>query len=254
MKKSLLVFTLLFYSLGSFCINEAAAENLLKQANKAYASQDFNRASQLYDSLISLGYFSADVHYNLGNALYKQNRIAEAILHYEKSLKLDPGMDDAVYNLKLANMKTVDKIEPIPDFFIKQWWKSLLNIFHADVWASLTVLFLFSALLGFVVYLFAPVLLFKKSGFYLFICMLILTLFSWILADRQYKYLQKSTEAIVMTPTIHVNSSPTEGSTRLFVLHQGTKVDIEDSSNTWVKIRLPNGNQGWMKSDDLENI
>jgi len=250
------LYLILFLLVGTnaFSFDEEEAGKMLFKANKAYAGNNFNRAGQLYDSLINLGYISADVHYNLGNALYKQNRIAEAILHYEKSLKLDPGMKDAAHNLKLANLKTVDKIESIPDLFIVSWWKNLLNLFHADEWATFSVLVLFFALLGAIIYLFAPIELLKKAGFYLGIALRFLCIVTWLLAARQHAYLQKSTEAIIITPTINVNSSPTNGSTKLFVLHQGTKVSLLDKSEEWIKIRIPDGNEGWMREKDLREI
>ena len=41
----------------------------------------------------------------------------------EKALKINPNSEDAAYNLKIANDRTVDKIEMIPDLFIYRWWK-----------------------------------------------------------------------------------------------------------------------------------
>ena len=254
MIKYLLVSLIFFLSSSLFALDENTAENIMQEANIAYAENDFNRASILYDSLLSLGYFSADLHYNLGNALYKQNRIANAILHYEKALKMEPGMEDAKHNLQLANLKTVDKIEPIPDLFIKKWWKTIINTFNADEWATFAVCFLFFSLLGMAIYFFAPLVLFKKVGFYLAIIFVIISLFSWFFGGSQYYYLQNSSEAIIITPTINVNSSPTAGSTKLFVLHQGTKVDLKDESGEWVKIRIPNGNEGWMRYKDIAEI
>lgn len=254
MKNICLSILLILIGSTSFSMNGKEAEKTLLKANAAYADNNFNKASQLYDSLINLGYFSANVHYNLGNALYKQNRIAEAILHYEKSLKLDPGMKDAEHNLKLANLKTVDKIESIPDLFIVHWWKNLLNVFHADEWASFAVILLFFALLGGIIYLFAPIKSLKKAGFFLALTLVLMCIFTWVLAASHKAYIQNSTEAIIMTPTINVNSSPTRGSTKLFVLHQGTKVAVKDEKDEWIKIRIPNGNEGWMKAKDLREI
>ena len=254
MIKYLLFVLIYIFSSLLFAQDGNKVENIMQEANTAYAENDFNRASTLYDSLLSLGYLSADLHYNLGNAYYKQNRIAKAILHYEKALKMEPGMEDAKHNLQLANLKTVDKIEPIPDLFLKKWWKTIINTFNADEWAMFAVFFLFFSLIGMIIYFFAPLLLFKKVGFYLAVFCVVISLFSWFFGGSQHSYLQNSTEAIIVTPTINVNSSPTAGSTKLFVLHQGTKVDLKGESGEWVKIRIPNGNEGWMKAKDIAEI
>ena len=42
--------------------------------------------------------------------------------------------------------------------------------------------------------------------------------------------------------------------TGAFVLHDGTKVNIVDRSNGWLKIKLGNGNEGWIKEKDVKEI
>lgn len=252
MKKSLIAFALLF-SFASYA-NEEAAKQFFMEANKLYSNGNYQQASNTYNLILQEGYFSADLHYNLGNAYYKMDSIPKAILHYEKALRLQPGMDDAQKNLQLANMKTIDKIEPIPDLFLSKWWKSLLNIFHPNTWAKWAVSLMFIAFFGMLAYFFVGLLAIKKAGFYSAIAAVFLSICCWFLAERKHDYLQNSTEAIVMTPTINVYSSPTEGSTKLFVLHKGTKVDLENKKDEWIKIRIPDGNEGWMKSTEVAEI
>ena len=79
---------------------------------------------------------SAAVYYNLGNAYYKAGKIAPAILNYERCLLLDPGDSDARFNLQMARQKTIDKIEPVGDFFLVKWFKSVENLGSADSWAK----------------------------------------------------------------------------------------------------------------------
>lgn len=237
----------------SFAENEKAME-LFKEANSSYANNNFEEAALLYNSLLQKGFFSADLHYNLGNAYYKLDSIPKAILHYEKALRLNPQMKDAEKNLKLANSKTIDKIEPIPDLFLSKWWKSIINIFHPNTWAKWAVGFMFLTLLGMIIYFFAQIISFRKAGFYIALLAFLLSLSCWFLGEMKNSYLKNSTEAIIMTPTINVYSSPTEGSTKLFVLHKGTKVDMENRNGEWIKIRIPDGNEGWMKWENVAEI
>ena len=252
MNKSLLMLLTLF-SLSVFA-NDDAAETAFAEGNRNYAEGKFEEAAASYNSIIKEGYFSADLHYNLGNAYYKLDSIPKAILHYEKALRLNPRMHDAQKNLKLAQIKTIDKIEPLPDVFLSKWWKTLLNLFHPDGWASLAVAFMFIALLGIIIYLFTRTKIARKTGFILAITAVLLSLTALFLGFMKNSYLQNSTEAIVMTPTINVYSSPTEGSTKLFVLHKGTKVDLENRSGVWVQIRISDGNEGWIKQNELAEI
>ena len=51
-----------------------------------------------------------------------------------------------------------------------------------------------------------------------------------------------------MTPTITVKSSPSSSGVDLFVLHEGTKVEIMDKADNWDKIKIADGSVGWMPS------
>ena len=57
-----------------------------------------------------------------------------------------------------------------------------------------------------------------------------------------------------MQSSITVKGSPGENSTKLFILHEGAKVIIEDSANGWVEVKLPNGNTGWVQVDAIAVI
>ena len=76
------------------------------------------KAIELYEGILKSNGESAAVYYNLGNTYYKAGKIAPAILNYERCLLLDPGDSDARFNLQMARQKTIDKIEPVGDFFL----------------------------------------------------------------------------------------------------------------------------------------
>ena len=101
--------------------------------------QDYKKAIELYEGLLKSHGESAEVYYNLGNAYYKENKIAPAILNYERALLLDPGDGDIRFNLQLARQKSVDKIEPVGDFFLTRWFKKVQNVGSADSWAQVGI-------------------------------------------------------------------------------------------------------------------
>jgi SH3-like domain-containing protein len=45
-----------------------------------------------------------------------------------------------------------------------------------------------------------------------------------------------------------------EQSANLFVIHDGTKVNILENNDGWMKIGLVNGNEGWVKMSDTKEI
>ncbi|MEQ8910071.1 MAG: tetratricopeptide repeat protein [Vicingaceae bacterium] len=240
--------TFLFLSFLSFSLcSQEEALSRFQAANQSYEEAQYDSSIAAYQALLAEGYSAADLHYNLANAYFKTNQIASAILHYEKALKIDPTHEDAAFNLKLANEKTIDRIESIPELFIYRWWKTIVNLFSYDQWATFIPFLLIIGLLGFALYLFLDVMALRKLGFYTALLCLFLSLLSWFLAHRQSHYLNKTQFAIVMDPTVNINSSPSAGSSKLFVLHEGTKLKVEEEKEKWIKVSLPNGNEGWIK-------
>lgn len=235
----------------TFAQNNTALAN---QAIAAYDSANFEKSIGLFNQLLEQNPENDKVHYNLANAYYKNREIAQAILHYEKAIKLNPGFEDARHNLAMANSKTIDQIEAIPELFLYRWWKAIFSLFSADQWAMICVSLFLLAVLAFAGYFFPSRLFIRKLGFYTGISALFLGLFTWFMATQHASYLDRQDYAIIMEPTVSLNSSPSEGSSKLFVLHEGTKVRLESSSKDWYEISIPNGNKGWIKSEMIAGI
>jgi SH3-like domain-containing protein len=51
-----------------------------------------------------------------------------------------------------------------------------------------------------------------------------------------------------------VKSTPDDSGTDLFVIHQGLKVKVIDKVRDWVRVELEDGNDGWIKSENLQII
>ncbi len=249
MKKILL---LLVVSLVSFSI--CAQEDLLKEAENAYVKEDYNKAIELYESILNKNGESAAVYYNLGNAYYKANKIAPAILNYERALLLEPGDGDIRFNLQMAKQKAVDQIEPVDTFFLSKWFDRLQNIASADSWAMLALVCFILFIGCLISFFFSRKLIWKKGGFYVGILLLIIVILANIFAANQKKELENRNTAIVFAPTVTVKSSPNESGTDLFILHEGTKVFIKSTLGEWSEIMLEDGNVGWMPSSKIEII
>ena len=224
------------------------------KANQAYAQELYAEAAEQYEQIIAVGYESAELYFNLGNAYFKLNEIPSAILYFEKAKKLKPNDADIDFNLNVANTKIVDKIEPVPELFLWQWWRSIYNLFSADAWAKISVsgIILFFILFGF--YLFSKLLTIRKAAFYSCIVVLFFTLFTLVVANQKYNLLTGQQEAIVFTPTITIKSSPNPNSVDLFVLHEGSKVSIIEQVGEWSEIKIANGSVGWLPTSSLTNI
>ena len=100
---------------------------LFDKANSLYQQQEFDKAIEFYQEILSQGYESAEIHYNLGNCYYRLNNLGRAILSYEKALLLEPNDSDIQYNLDLANLRVIDRVSLPPRFFLFEWWDYLLG-------------------------------------------------------------------------------------------------------------------------------
>ena len=61
-------------------------------------------------------------------------------------------------------------------------------------------------------------------------------------------------EAIVMQSVVNAKGTPDESGVSLFVIHEGLKVAVTDRVGTWVEIKLPNGEKGWVEAATVEVI
>jgi len=223
-------------------------------AAKAYNRGQFEASIKFYNKILEAGQESAAVYYNLGNTWFKLNEMAPAIYNYEKALLLAPGDEDILFNLKIANSRITDKIEVVPDLFFERWWKSFYNLFTGDTWAWLSLIFLGLFLFAFAMFILARSPLMRRWAFWPGLLLLVFAVFAFSFAwKNQFRQTHK-THAIVFSPSATAKSSPDASATDLFVLHEGTKVQVYDKVSGWVKIKLANGSVGWLPELSLKEF
>ncbi len=231
-----------------------ANNDLMQEANDLYINGNYTDAAAMYERLLKEKGESALVYYNLGNAYYKANDIAPAILNYERALLLDPGNGDIRFNLEMTKLKTVDKIEPVGDFFFVSWMKSLQNIYSTNEWSVLGIITFLIFIGCLVLFFFSRKIILKKIGFYAGIVCLVLTIVSNIFSYQQKKKLTDRHEAIIFVPTVTLKGSPDKSGTDIVVLHEGTKVSVKSKLGGWNEVLLEDGNTGWIESRMIEII
>lgn len=225
------------------------------QADSAYINNDFAGAIAIYEAILNAKGESADIYYNLGNSYYKMDNIAKAILNYEKALLLNPGDGDIRFNLELAQSKTVDKVIPMSEMFFATWTRSLINTLSEKGWSKMGIITFILTLLALGLYFFGKKIILKKIGFISAIVFFLVCVLANIFASVQKKEIMSHGNAIIMVPSITVKSTPNEGGTDLFILHEGRKVMIKDNTmKEWKEIQLEDGNAGWVPTNVIEII
>ncbi|MCB9185648.1 MAG: tetratricopeptide repeat protein [Flavobacteriales bacterium] len=223
-------------------------------ADQAYVNEQYTAAIQSYEQILSQEYVSAEVHYNLGNAYFKMGKIAPSILNYERALKLAPNDEDIQFNLRLANLSVKDKVEEIPQLFFVRWWEQILKTFTVDGWAWSAVVALILSLAGLLLFRFSSEEGMRRLTFYTGIIALIWCVFSIYAAQTNYDHAVNDNRAVVFASTINAKSAPDKKGKDLFVIHEGLVVSVSDELNGWSRIKLTNGNVGWVPSEALERI
>lgn len=230
--------------------NLFANESLFKKANNEYEKGNYEIAIQTYEQLINLDKISSELYYNLGNSYYKIENLAEAIWCYEKSLKIKNDKK-TVENLNIVKSKIKNRINPLPDTFYQKWGKKIINLFEVKTWQIITILFIWMTVSTILISNFKIIEL-RKYVFYILACVSILLVF---ISHQSYNNFTKK-EAIIFSSSLPVNSEPTDNikNKKLFNLSLGTKVEVVNTNNDWIYIKLNDGRKGWIRENDVKRL
>jgi tetratricopeptide (TPR) repeat protein len=219
-----------------------------------FTAGSYKEALQAWTEVYNTGYRSASLCYNIGNACFKLNDIPQAILFYERAYLLKPADEDINYNLQIARTLIVDRFQEIPELFFVKWYNYVALILSSNLWARISLAGFILSLIFLSLYIYSSNYRFKVLGFWLAISLFVFSLGSFVLSSRNKYLVYDSHKAIITTSMVSGKSSPDSSGTDLFVLHEGTKVSVEDGVGEWLEIRLSDGNKGWVPVNSLSRI
>ena len=237
------IHTIIFCFISLYCYS--SNYNLFNKANENYSSGKYQEALNLYENIEKK---DDHIYYNIGNCYYKLQDWSNAILHYEKSLQINKTNIDAQYNLKLTNLKIVDRIEKLPELFYKKWWNSIINLYTIKTWQLFSIIMTWLFLLIFILkkYIKTNTILSQQIVFSIAVFMLLIT---------QNSHKQNQTDYAILFKNVDiVKSAPSQEGTELFSIHSGTKMEIIDQIGDWINIELQNGKSGWILLSNVKEI
>ena len=226
-----------------------------KQANDLYNSGYYKEAINQYTSILESNQHSAELYFNLANCHYKLNEIGPSIFYYEKALRLAPDDTDILNNLGYAQKMTIDAIQEVPESGVSKLLNNTLNSLSVDGWATRSVGLVFLFVILFLGYYLSHSEA-KKRLFFISSSLVLILLFTSLGLLFKKDSLDKSTHpAIVFAKETEVRAEPNLRAETSFTLHEGTKVlVVEDYNSDWSKIKLLNGETGWMASSELKAL
>lgn len=234
--------------------------DIVDEADMAYGADDFSSAVALYKKAIEQLGPSSDRYYNLGNAYYRADSLGLAIVCYERALRLDPGNKDIKENLEFANSKTTDRLQ-LTKSFVNNTADKLAGTMHPNslAWTALAIFIL--ALAGVATYFFATNVTLRKVCFFGSGILMIVCIIVNILAYRSAKNLTRSDQAIVVSHSVLLSTTPRtpkDRSEEAMLLHEGTKVTLIDSissgnsgSEKWYDVRVDDNNRAWIPARSI---
>jgi tetratricopeptide (TPR) repeat protein len=230
------------------------AQSGFEKGNALYQKGNYQEAITAYESILKTKKQSAELYFNIGNCYYKLNKVAQAIYNYEKALLLNPNDSEIQNNLKFAQKLQIDDIKEVPKVGFNKLIQDFTSTFHYNTWAWIAVGLATVFLLFFLGYYFSQISLSKRMyfvGMFLVLVVLLLSVSSAVFEKSHY---ENDQPAIVFTEIVPVKSEPKNDASDAFVLHEGTKVYIQESLDNWVKIQLADGTEGWIEKGNVKEV
>ncbi|MFL5346893.1 MAG: SH3 domain-containing protein [Hyalangium sp.] len=237
--------------LGQSYYTPEEAQALFTQANEAYTHEDYKAAQEGYEKLLSHGQGGPDVLYNLGTTYLAQGDLGHAVLSLERAWKEGGRAPDLEANLALARAQQKDKVEgaAVEEDFVTRLVRATPGVAVAGV-------FLASWAAGFLLLLLFR---FLKPGHRTWVG--VLAAFSLIVALptgallAAHVWVERTVhEAVVLSKTMVAREFPKGDAKALFEVHAGLKVRLLEDTGRYVRIRLPNGLEGWTEREGVAEI
>ncbi|MEE3034532.1 MAG: tetratricopeptide repeat protein [Bacteroidota bacterium] len=251
MKKIVL---LIYLISSSLLFSQSENEENFNKGVDLYNKGSYNEAIIKFKEIIEKGDHSENLYFNLGNAYYKVNDIANSILYFEKALKLNPRNKDVLNNLAFSQNMLVDKIEKVPTNQVSVFLNYISQTLNVNQWLALGIILLYLFLITFILYFFSSKSVLKRNYFSAFSILFLLSLMFILVGLNKFEKQKSYLEAIIFENKIDFRTEPNYRSEILFNLHEGTKVVIIEELNDWALVEIDDGNKGWIELQSIKKI
>ena len=235
---------LIFPVLHTFAATVNAA---WQKANTLYTQKEYDSAAFYYERAAAVQQ-NATIYYNLGNVYYRLNNIPNAVLYYEKALRIKPDYKEAKDNLLVTQSRIKNRIQAMPDIFFVVWWHSLTAGSMAATWAIISLLLFLLIIVLLIARHFNKNIPVQLTGIMSFIWVVFLV-FSFTAALHSTMH----DSAVVMQNDAPLMNNEQKGKP-LGLVPEGTKVQIKEEHTSWAEIQLPDGRVGWVQQAVLNKI
>ena len=238
------------WSTGAVLIGAVRSFN---EANAAYRQGRYEDAISLYTNTIAAGARSSTVYYNLGNAYFRTGKIGLAVLSFERSLRLDPGNDDARRNVAFVSSLLQDRIQAA-SFELRAQEKVAQILGHVSLDFVAVVLLLAICAGAGIGGLWLLGRFRTGAATFIFVACCLLAVSSAGTMAAKVWSADDGVTAVVLAGQANARFEPSEDSRVTFVIHEGTKIWLVRRDGPWAFVRLANGLRGWVRQDAFQMI
>lgn len=220
--------------------------SVFKAAGEDYRQGRYDEAASNYLRIYNTGIKNHILFYNLGNCYYRLNRVGLAMLMWEKGLKLEPKDALLEANIGFASKKLYDKFETEDTHFIGAMIGAVSRMLSSEGWVILTIIFFWTAGICLILFQTSAKNVIRRIAGYAALLFIFLFIVSAVFMVAYYYSFTYEKEGILLIPAVQVRSGPGMNNPVLFILHEGTKVNVESEQPDWFHISVPNGYNGWI--------
>jgi len=195
-------------------------------------------------ALVAAQPFQVDALMNLGILSFQKGENGRAIYYFERAKALSSRDSDIADNLQIVQMKNRDGLAPPRS-------RAIVSLFEAlslPTWVFLLLVLITLALIGFVFGLIRG----RRSLMWnLFggVGLGLLIVVPGLSVKGLQVYTQKKGVVVVSVSVMH--QGPGSAFPGLKTIHDGTQFWIAKRGQSWTKIRLENGEEGWILNGDF---
>ena len=234
-----------------FSLNLMANQKSL--GDSAYNKKNYVEAVTHYESALKQD-SNSTIYYNLGCAYYRLEQLPQAILNFERALRLNPADENTRFNLEICRHRIVDRFNRADEMFFATYLKELIATRSAGQWGFLALWLFVCTLVLFEVYWLGRKVWLRKLTFFTALIAFLFCISFNIFAGIQHHTAQSQTKAVVFTKD-NVYSSSTDGAKALREINPGTTLIITDIKvNGWYGITLPDGTEGWVRRRSVKTV
>ena len=215
-------------------------------ANRAFDAGEFQQAVDSYLAVIDTGHLNGHVFYNLGVAYYHMQRLGESMAAFLAARRYIPRDADVSFNINYLQERLPDEVaKKAKEGFwaLVQSFSSYLNPKETSIF---TLIFLTIGLI------LITIAMFKRQLVFIFKLGILLIIFAIIFAILNHTKLRFARQwGAIKNAATAIHSGANPNSIVLFKLNAGAPLTIVKRTDTYIKIELADGKQGWVQKEGV---